>query len=258
MRLAGKKILVIGGATGIGAATVRRLTSEGARVFLGDLNLASADKLAEEIRRNGGDINTGRVDQSSKPEVESAVNAARAWLGGFDGAFLNAAETRIDYMARDTDIASMDLELWQHVMDVNLRGAMLAARSVIPTMVDAEGGSIVFTSSEYSATANASGGSIRAAYSISKSAVESLSRTIAGRFGKAGIRSNCVVPGTVQTETARRLITPEEKKFYLSAVCSPRLGEPEDIAAAVSFLLSDDAEYINGQTIFVNGGSYFH
>jgi NAD(P)-dependent dehydrogenase (short-subunit alcohol dehydrogenase family) len=258
MRHVDKKILVIGGATGIGAATVRRLASEGAKLYVGDVNLAGAEKLAEEIRGQGGDIKAGQVDQSKASDVESAVAAARKWLGGFDGAFFNAAETRIDYMARDTDIATMDLELWQHVMDVNLRGAMLGARAVIPTMMDAKKGSIVFTSSEYGATGNASGGASRAAYSVSKSAIESLSRTIAGRFGKGGVRSNCVVPGTVQTETARRLITPEEKKFYLNAVHSPRLGEPEDIAATVSFLLSDDAEYINGQSIFVNGGSFFH
>lgn len=252
-RLQGKVAVVIGGATGIGAATVRRLAGEGAAVYLGDTNLEGAQALAASIVKAAGVVEAALVDQSQEASMQAAMEAAEDRFGAINCLFMNGADTRQETMGRDTDAVSIDLEVWDSILRTNLRGYLLGIRFAVPRMLSTGGGSIVCTSSEFSLTSDGS----LPAYGVSKAAVNQLVRHVAARWGREGIRCNAIAPGIIQTETLLRLITPELNAHFLQSVCSPRLGLPEDIAAEVAHLFSDDAAFLNGQIISVNGGSLF-
>jgi len=248
-----KVVVVMGGATGIGAAAVRRLAQEGAHVFLGDINITGASALAADIGAMGGIVETYEMDQSSPASVESFMHAAKARFGAINHAFLNGADTSHETFTRDTDAVTIDLDVWDRTLTVNLRGFLLGVRFAIPIMLESGGGSIVCTSTEFSFRSDGT----TPAYGISKAGVNQLVRHVAARYGREGIRCNGIAPGVVLTETALRLIHDEWKETVLKTVCGPRLGVPEDIAAEALHLLSDDAAYINGQIISVNGGTLF-
>jgi len=251
-KLQDKVAVIIGGGMGIGAATARQMVKEGAKVVLGDLNIKGAEKVAENIRDSGGIIQAQFVDLEQENSVKSIMDAAKKQFGGINCVFLNGADNSQEANKSDTDVVAIDLGFWDHIMAVNLRGYLLGARFSIPIMLEAGGGSIVCTSSESSLTAY---DGIRLAYGVSKAGVNQMVRHIARRFGREGIRCNCISPGFIETETSLKLITPHKKELYSKTICVPRFGQPEDIAAEVIHLLSDDAGYINGQTIMVNGGS---
>jgi NAD(P)-dependent dehydrogenase (short-subunit alcohol dehydrogenase family) len=253
-KLQDKVAVIIGGTagTGIGAATARRMVKERAKVVLGDLNITGAEKLAQSIRDSGGIIQTQFVDLEQENSVKSIMEATKKQFGGINCVFLNGADNSQEANRSDTDVVTIDLSFWDHIMAVNLRGYLLGARFSIPIMLEAGGGSIVCTSSESALTAY---DGIRVAYGVSKAGVNQLVRHIARRFGREGIRCNCISPGFIETENALSLITPHKKELYAKAICVRRFGQPEDIAAEAVHLLSDDAAYINGQTFIVNGGS---
>jgi NAD(P)-dependent dehydrogenase (short-subunit alcohol dehydrogenase family) len=142
------------------------------------------------------------------------------------------------------------LDVWQRTLDVNLTGTLLMTRSVLPALLERGGGSIVNTLSGLVFY----GDRIRPAYLASKGALIALTRHVATRWGKEGIRCNAVAPGFVMTEQVERNVSQQERDHVLAVNRSPRHGRPEDIAATVAFLLSDDAEWINGQMHLVNGG----
>jgi NAD(P)-dependent dehydrogenase (short-subunit alcohol dehydrogenase family) len=252
-RFSGKVAVVIGGATGIGASTAKRLANEGAKVLIGDINMADAAIVAEAIRAKSGIVDISHADLANDASMSAVMDQAVNSFGSIDCLFLNGADVRPETMAADSDIVAMDLALWDRIIGVNLRGYMLGLRFGIPIMLKSGGGSIVCTSTEYSITSHGS----LAAYGVSKSGVNQLVRHVAARWGREGIRCNGVLPGCIQTETMRKLITPELEARFLQAICGLRLGLPEDVAGEVVHLLSDDALFMNGQTISVNGGSVF-
>lgn len=251
-RLSGKVVVVIGGATGIGATTVRRLCQEGAKVFVGDLNENGLTALRSEFGEDEGLIQTIPTDQSDEGSVRNLFDVAREMGGRLDGLFLNGADTSTRSQGSDTDVVTIDLDLWDHIMRVNLRGYVLGLRHAIPDMLKSGGGAIVCTSSE-SSFIQADG--LRPAYGVSKAGINALTRHVVARFGREGIRCNTIAPGIIQTETAARLLTPEKEERYREIIYSPRFGIPEDIAAAVAFLLADESAYLTGQVISINGGS---
>ncbi|MDZ7783654.1 MAG: SDR family oxidoreductase [Halioglobus sp.] len=246
--LQGKCILVCGGATGIGAATARRLSGEGARVGIGDLNIETARELAAQLTDAGGDVVAWEYDQADESSVNGLVGRATAHFERLDGLFANAADLKV--VLEDGDILSNDLALWERTLRVNLLGTVMLIRAGLPAMLAQGGGALVLTSSE----AGGIGEPARPAYAASKAGVNSLCRHVASKWGGEGIRCNAVAPGFVLTEQIEEVMPQEMKDRMLRGVRSPRHGTAQDIAAAVAFLLSDDGEWVNGQTWRVNGG----
>lgn len=252
-RLTGKATLVLGGGSGIGAETARRLAAESAKVCVADINLESAERIAHEIAEMGGESFALGVDIADEASVNATVAAAAERLGGrLDGAHVNAADLRV--IRQDSDALAVDLSVFDRTMAVNLRGHLLCTRAILPYFLKQKAGSIVYTSSGASAT----GDPERPAYACSKAGLEALMRHVASRWGRDGITSNCVAPGVVITPEveASRSAPQEFIDTYLARTPAPRLGRVQDIAAVVAMLLSEDGRWINGQVFHVNGGAH--
>lgn len=243
-----KVILVCGGATGIGAATVRRLVEAGASVGIGDFNIAAAQALASELTATGGEVVAWEYDQAQESTINALVTSAHAHFGRLDGLFANVAD--LQTILQDGDILSNDSAIWERTLRVNLLGTVLLLRAVLPLMLEQQRGAIVLTSSD----AAIAGEPERPAYAASKAGVNSLCRHVASKWGQQGIRCNAISPGFVLTEQLDANMPQQMKDWMLKGARSPRHGAPEDVAGAVAFLLSDDGEWVNGQAWRVNGG----
>ncbi|MEM9254146.1 MAG: SDR family oxidoreductase [Pseudomonadota bacterium] len=246
--LQGKRVLVCGGATGIGAAVVQRLTLEGARVGVADLNIDTASALAEGLRETGQDVTAWEYDQASEASVNALVAQVAAHFDGLDGLFANVAD--IAAVQEEGDLLTNELSLWQRTVQVNLLGTVALARAALPAMLAQGSGAIVMTSSDAAVV----GEPLRPAYAASKAGVNSLCRHIASAWGRQGIRCNIVSPGFVLTQQLDAHMPADMKDQMLKGARSPRHGRAEDVAGAVSFLLSDEGEWVNGQCWRVNGG----
>jgi len=242
-----KAIVVAGGATGIGAETARQLVGAGAQVIVGDINEDGGRRTVEAI---GDGARFVAFDISDEESVKALIDTAIATFGRLDGLFSNAADLRSEVLSKDTDIVAMDSETWHHSLAVDLTGFFYTARHALPHLLSNGGGSIVVTSS----AAAFLGDSTRPAYSTSKAGLGALVRHIASRWGKQGIRCNAVAPGLVMTDEMRSRVAAERQEAYLATQLLSRLGEPKDIAAMVTFLFSDAAEWITGQILGVDGG----
>lgn len=250
-RLQHKAIIIIGAGTGIGAATARRLAAEGARVCIADINTAAADAVAAELAAAGATAFATGVDIADESSVEAAIAHATGEFGGLDGAHINAADLRIIH--EDSDALAEELAVFDRTLTVNLRGHLLCTRAILPHLLAGGGGPIVYTSSG----AAEAGEATRPAYAVAKSGLNALMRHVAARWGKEGIRANCVSPGVTITPEMRAsgLLPDSFEATMLAHTPHRRLGAPEDIAALVAMLLSDDGEWINGQAYHVDGGA---
>jgi NAD(P)-dependent dehydrogenase (short-subunit alcohol dehydrogenase family) len=251
MGLLDKKIAIVtGGGGGIGAATAKLMAHEGASVVVADIDGDAAESIVAEISAAGGEGAAITVDVSVEDQVAAMVKLATERYGGVDVLHNNAALVDPKVLSRDKTVVDMDSALWDRVMTVNVRGAMLGCKYAIPAMLARGGGSILMTSSvgAQAATGN------QTAYGVSKGAVESLVRYVAVGFGKSGIRCNAIAPGVILTDTAKRVLSTEFQEMHLRTHLSPRLGSPLDIASMAVFLASDRAEYITGTVIPVHGG----
>jgi NAD(P)-dependent dehydrogenase (short-subunit alcohol dehydrogenase family) len=182
------------------------------------------------------------------------IDAAVTEWGGIDVLHNNAGTTDVADVGADTDITAMTIELWDHMMAVNLRGPMLGCKHAIPRMIERGGGSIVMTSSM-----SAFAGDLRyAAYGASKGGLNSFTRYVATMYGKQRIRCNAVCPGLVVTPAARAHFDPALLALYEGNHLTPELGTPEQVAEVAMFLASDGAAYVTGQAIPVDGGLYSH
>jgi NAD(P)-dependent dehydrogenase (short-subunit alcohol dehydrogenase family) len=245
-----KTILLAGSAGGIGAETARRLGAEGARVVLGDIDADGAATVAAEIRAAGGEAHAVAFDIADEESCAALVAAAVDRYERLDGLFNVAAELAARNFDRDTDLLEVPLEVWRRTLDVNLTGYLLTTRAALPHLLE-RGGAIVNTISGLVLNGDPS----RPAYGASKGGIVALTRHVASRWGREGIRCNAIAPGMTLTDQARRAIAPAERERIESMVRSPRLGHPRDIAAMATFLLSDDGEWVNGQIYAVNGGT---
>ena len=242
-----RTFIVTGAAQGIGAACSARLAGEGARVALWDVNLTAAQSLAGRLRAGGADVQAMPCNVARKADVDAALAATALAFGRVDGLVNNAGIFRAaDFL----DITEQD---WDAVLDVNLKGAFLVGQAVARQMVaQGGGGSIVNMSSVNGSMAIAS----IASYNASKGGINQLTRAMALALADHGIRVNAAAPGTIATELAREaVLTSEDARLrILGRTPMKRLGEPEEVADVVAFLLSDAARYMTGEIVHVDGG----
>jgi len=245
MRLEGRIALVTGGASGIGAATVRRLAAEGARVAVADIDLDGARAVAGEV-----DGHALYLDVADAASAVAAAAETESELGPIDVLVNNAGTDRFAFFV-NTDEA-----LWDFVLGVNLRGTIAVTHAVLDGMQRRGGGAIVNVASE--AGRVGSQGSV--VYSAAKAGVIGFTRAVARESSRFGVRVNAVAPGPIDTpllnaapvelgEIGERL-----KAGMIAATSMRRIGQPEEVAAAIAFLASDDASFVTGQTINVSGG----
>jgi len=242
-----KVILVCGGAGGIGAATVRRLAEEGARVAIGDRDMERARETASISR----DARAFEYDQADDASIAGLIERVVERYGHLDGVFANVAD--LDLILEDKDILANDPPVWERTLRVNVTGTAMVVRACIPRFLERGAGVVAITSS----SASAMGEPERPSYAASKAGVESMCRHIASKWGKRNIRANAIAPGLIVTAQLEAGMGREWLEKMLPGVRAPRHGRPEDIAAVAAFLLSDDAEFVNGQVWHVNGGVCF-
>jgi len=243
-RLTGRVAVVTGGASGIGLATVRRLASEGARIVVADLNADAGKRTADEV--SGLFVATDVTDPDA---VGRLFAAAHETYGSVDIAFNNAGISPPD----DDSILDTGLDAWRRVQEVNLTSVYLCCKAAIPYMRAQGKGSIINTAS-FVAVMGAATSQI--SYSASKGGVLSMSRELGVQFAREGIRVNALCPGPVNTPLLQELFAKDAERAQRRLVHVPmgRFAEPEEIAAAVAFLASDDSSFITASTFLVDGG----
>lgn len=249
-RLAGKVAIVTGGGGGIGSAVARRLVSEGARVAVADIFEDSARRVADAL---GDAAIAVQFDAASPDSVKALVEQTVRHFGKLDILHNNAAMTDPVKSPQDTTTVDIPLAIWQEILDINLTGYMLGCRYAIPHMIAGGGGSIVNTASN-SGTA---GDLARIAYGSTKGAIITLTRYVATQHGSQNIRCNSVAPGVVLTEALDKTV-PGLKDIIKRHILTPEFGTPDDIAALVAFLASDESRYITGENISISGGGLIH
>lgn len=237
---------VTGGASGIGAAAAARFAAEGAKVAVSDLNTEGSASVVDQIRSAGGEAEAIECDVTDLESCTSAVAAISERWGRLDAVFANAG-----VVAPGTVEHSGEPD-FGGIIEVNLNGVFRTAKAAIPIMKRTGPGSIVITSSVEGLVGNA----MLAAYSTSKTAVIGLCRSLAAELGPAGIRVNCVMPGYIATPMTEPIaeMMPQFKKDWIDKSPLGRVGTPEDVAGAVLFLCSDDASFVTGTGITVDGG----
>ncbi len=239
--------LVTGAGSGIGRASAERLAAEGARVVAVDLDGASAEATAAAIEATGGEALALAADVADNAAVEAMAGAALQRFGRVD-ALVNNAGVLDDYLpAAETPDA-----VWDRVLGVNLRAQFLTCRALIPQMLVHGGGAIVNVAS----TAGLNGGNGGAAYTASKHGVIGFTRQLCFDYARQGIRANVLCPGAVETGMTREIFASGDAEVMKAVESAPigRWAQPEELAAAVLFLASDEASFVNGAVYVVDGG----
>jgi len=240
--LKNKNVLVTGGSRGIGAGIARRLAQDGARIAL---TYVSRKEEAEAVLKDlpGSGHITLRMNVSDETSVDQAFNELMEKFGKLDGLVNNAGITKDQLLLR------MKVEDFDQVIQTNLRGTFLCTKSAVKVMLKARQGSIVNITSVVGHSGNAG----QSNYAASKAGITMFSKSIAQEVGSRNIRVNCVAPGFITTEMTD-VLTDTQKNTILAKIPLQKFGRSEDVAAAVSYLLSDDATYVTGQTLHVDGG----
>jgi NAD(P)-dependent dehydrogenase (short-subunit alcohol dehydrogenase family) len=248
-RLAGKTAVITGGAAGIGRATSLMFAKEGAQVII--LDIQAGQETVQMIEKVGGFGHFYQTDVSKKDQVDRAFDAIKSDIGPYDVLFNHAGTIIVKPLHTSTE------EDYDRIMDINLRSAFLVCRRALPEMVANGGGSVVITAS----IASELGYALESLYCMSKGAVLQLARVIAVEYREQGIRCNAVCPGFVKTAHGLREIAEldeagQEWEDSDLAATQGRICEPEEVAAAVTFLASNEASFVNGHALYVDNGWY--
>ncbi|MCP8968327.1 SDR family NAD(P)-dependent oxidoreductase [Ectobacillus ponti] len=243
MRLQGKAAIVTGGASGIGEYTVRDMVEQGAHVLIADINDAVGEQLAQELRTEETKVIYQHVDVTDEAQIAAMVEQAVAEFGKLDIIFSNAG---IGSMAPSHELSYED---WHRTIAINLDGVFLCAKHALRAMKQNGGGSIINCASILGHVGQAA----TASYTAAKGGVVNLTRALAVEYAKENIRVNAVCPGYIDTPLLSQL-DDATKQHLISLHPLGRLGKPEEIAKAVTFLASDDASFITGANLLVDGG----
>ncbi|WP_239806700.1 SDR family NAD(P)-dependent oxidoreductase [Croceicoccus hydrothermalis] len=249
-RLEGKIAIVTGGGGGIGSAVARRIVSEGGKVAIADVFEDSAKAAADPL---GDAALAVQFDAADPASIEAMVQATVDHFGGLDILHNNAAMTDPAKHPLDTTPVDIPIEIWDEIIDINLRGYLLGCKYAIPHMIARGGGSIINTASN----SGVAGDLARVAYGASKGGIITLSKYVATQYGKQNIRCNSVSPGVVLT-AALEATVPGLKEVIQRHILTPEFGTPDDIAALVAFLASEESRYITGENISISGGGLSH
>ena len=245
MRLKDKVAVITGGAGGIGQASAKLFASEGAKVVVVDLKQDAADAVAKEIGANARGF---AADVSKAREAEAMIAFGEKTFGKVNIVFNNAGI----FHAKDDSVTNTSEEIWDLVIDVNLKGVFLGCKYAIPALLRAGGGSIINTAS-FVAILGAAAPQI--AYTASKGGVLSMTREIAVEFARKNIRANALCPGPVETPLLAELLSdPARRQRRLVHIPPGRFARAEEMANAALFLASDESSYVNGSTFLVDGG----
>lgn len=243
MKFDGKTALITGSARGIGKAIAQRLASQGARIIVSDVLMDAAEETVKEFKDQGYDAFAIKADVSNADDVKALIKDTVAKYQTLDIMVNNAGVTRDTLMIRmkETD--------WDLVLDINLKGAFLMTQATAKVMMKQRSGRIVNISSVVGQMGNAG----QTNYSASKAGLIGLTKSSARELAARGITVNAIAPGFIESEMTEKL-SDEVRTEFMNSTALKRFGKPEDIAAAVAFLVSDDASYITGQILAVNGG----
>ncbi len=259
MRLKEKVAIVTGGGSGIGRAICVNMVKEGARIVIPDINLDAAKETADMIAKEGGEAMAVKTDVTRKPEVQAMVADALRAHGQIDILVNNAG---IDIKGAITELEE---STWDKIMNLNVKGVFLCTQAVLPSMIERRYGRIVSISS----MAGKTGEPFTSPYCASKFAVIGFTQAVALEVGKHGITVNAVCPGPVETDLIKQSVAQSAKlkgmspddflqSFFIDPTPLGRIAQPLDVARAVMFLASDEAEFITGSTLNVSGGREMH
>ena len=246
MKFQNQTAIVTGGGSGIGRATVIELGCRGAAVGILDIDVNRAEEVAEEVRHSGGRARAYHADVIDLASVKEAVAAASAQLGPVSVLVSNAGWDEAGSFIETEE------SFWDKVISINYRGHLATTQAVLPQMIEHGLGRIVTVASD----AGRVGSSGEAVYSGAKGAVIAFTKALAREVARHGIAVNCVAPGLTDTPFLQKMIEQDEKLMnaILRSIPFKRFGKPEEVARAIAFFASIDAEYITGQTLSVNGG----
>jgi NAD(P)-dependent dehydrogenase (short-subunit alcohol dehydrogenase family) len=243
-------VFVTGGASGIGRAVAKRLASEGASVVVADRDVKNGEETCESIALTGGRSIFQEIDVRDRSSIRDAADYATGKLGGITG-LVNCAG-----LVTMTSLADLSEDEWDLVLDVNLKGTWLVTQEVARDIKKSGGGSVVNISSIEAEVVVSSAGYCQVHYNASKGGVKMLTKALAVELAKSSIRVNAVAPGPIATDfvSLQGITSPETLEALKDRLLIPRIGQPEDIASAVSFLLSDESSWITGVHLPVDGG----
>lgn len=249
MRLEGKVSIITGGGSGMGRVAAQLFAGQGARVVVAEYSEKAGAETVALVRAAGGEATFVRADVSSEPDAKAMVDHAIATYGRLDTLYNNAGVMpEADHSVIDTDVAT-----WDSVMAVNVRGVYLGCKYAVPAMIEGGGGSIINIASFVALL----GCSVpQDAYTASKGAVLSLTRSLAVQFGPKGIRTNAICPGPVETPLLMDWLLKDEaaKKLRLARNPTGRFGKPEEIVQMAIYLASDESRWTNGASLVIDGG----
>ena len=240
--LKNKNIIVTGASGGIGNSIIQKLTEEGANILASGTKIEKLEKLKSEFKN----IKILQFDISQTEKIEDFIEKATLELGGSLNCLVNNAGITKDNLA-----IRMSIDEWKKVIDINLTSTFLLSKFAVKKMLKSKSGKIINITSVVGHTGNLG----QANYTASKAGIVAMSKTLAIEYAKKNININCISPGFIKTAMTDKL-DDKFKEIIMSKIPSARLGEPEDIANAVLFLASNQSDYINGETIHVNGGMY--